>query len=240
MLLKCSNLSFAYGGRTVLEDVNFSLESTDYLAILGENGSGKSTLIKGLLGLKTPEAGQIDYAAGLSAKEIGYLPQQSEIQRDFPATVREIVLSGRLNSLGWRPFYGREDRRKLKEILALLKIEELEKKSFRELSGGQQQRVLLARALLASKRLLLLDEPLAGLDPLVAADFYRILEEVNASGIAVILVTHDVAAIEHRAKKILHLANKQLYFGLAEEYFESALGRAFLGLGEEDGHVTNF
>lgn len=138
MLLKCSDLSFAYGGKTVLKDVNFSLEGTDYLAVLGENGSGKSTLIKGLLGLKSPESGHIEYAQGLSGKEIGYLPQQSEIQRDFPATVREIVLSGRLNSLGWRPFYGREDRQKLKEILALLKIENLEKKSFRELSGGQR------------------------------------------------------------------------------------------------------
>ncbi len=228
-LIDCSNLAFAYAGRPVLEGVHFSVEEGDYLAILGENGSGKSTLVKGLLGLKAPLHGEIRYAPGFSSRDIGYLPQQSEIQRDFPATVQEIVLSGCLNSLGWRPFYGRRERARVAEVLEQLKIPQLARSSFRELSGGQQQRVLLARALLASKRLLLLDEPLAGLDPLVANDFYKILQSVNEAGVTVLLVTHDVAAISSRTKQVLHLAARQLFFGPAEEYFRSPLGQAFLG-----------
>ncbi|MDO5734418.1 MAG: ABC transporter ATP-binding protein [Eubacteriales bacterium] len=236
-LIECHNLAFAYGANLVLEDVNFALSSGDYLCILGENGSGKSTLVKGLLGLKSPYRGKISYGANLSAKQIGYLPQQTEVQRDFPATVREIVQSGCLNSLGWRPFYKREDKRRAAETMELLGISDLAKRSFRELSGGQQQRVLLARALLATKKLLLLDEPLAGLDPLVANDFYRVLAEVNASGITIIMVSHDVHPVLHNARKVLHLGSKQLFFGSAKDYAESPLGRSFLGLDQEFSNV---
>ena len=169
-LLTCQDASFSYEGTAVLSDLCFSVEAGDYLCIVGENGAGKSTLLKGLLHLKKPSSGLVLTGDGLKSTEIGYLPQQTAAQKDFPASVWEVVLSGRLNGCGLRPFYNRADRQDVQEKLALLGITELRRRCYRDLSGGQQQRVLLARALCATKKLLLLDEPVTGLDPVMTAE----------------------------------------------------------------------
>lgn len=231
-ILKCENASFAYDGRTVLENVSFSLDAGDYLCVVGENGSGKSTLIKGLLGLKAPESGTISYLDGLRSTEIGYLPQQTRAQRDFPASVSEVVLSGCLNRLGGRFHYGREEKERAAENMERMGIDELKNASYQELSGGQQQRVLLARALCATKRLLLLDEPVTGLDPIATGEMYNLIKLVNlCDGISVIMVSHDIHEAVRYATHILHLGHKQLFFGTSAEYRESSLARRFLGGG---------
>mgnify|MGYP002765739783 FL=1 len=231
-ILKCENASFAYDGRTVLENVSFSLDAGDYLCVVGENGSGKSTLIKGLLGLKAPESGTISYLDGLRSTEIGYLPQQTRTQRDFPASVSEVVLSGCLNRLGGRFHYGREEKERAAENMERMGIDELKNASYQELSGGQQQRVLLARALCATKRLLLLDEPVTGLDPIATGEMYNLIKLVNlCDGISVIMVSHDIHEAVRYATHILHLGHKQLFFGTSAEYRESSLARRFLGGG---------
>ena len=229
-ILSCENASFSYDGRTVLEGVDFSVKAGDYLCIVGENGSGKSTLIRGILSLKAPASGKITLGDGLKRSEIGYLPQQTEIQRDFPASVWEVVLSGCLNSLGGRLMYNAQDRRRAEENLERMGIEELKDASYQELSGGQQQRVLLARALCATKKLLLLDEPVTGLDPVAAGEMYNLIKLVNlCDNISVIMVTHDIHEAVRYATHILHLGHRQLFFGTAAEYKRSALGRRFLG-----------
>lgn len=231
-ILKCTDLSFAYDGRTVLDGVNFEISQKDYLCIVGENGSGKSTLMKGLLGLKQPQSGSIVMADGLRPEEIGYLPQQTDMQRDFPASVYEVVLSGCLNSLGRRMHYGRDERERAEQNLERMGIEELRDRSYQALSGGQQQRVLLARALCATKKLLLLDEPVTGLDPIATQEMYNLIKLVNlCDDIAVIMVSHDIHEAVRYATKILHLGHTQLFFGTAAEYRESSLARRFLGGG---------
>lgn len=229
-ILTCENASFSYDGNVVLENVSFSLKAGNYLCIVGENGSGKSTLIKGLLSLKAPSSGKITLGDGLKKSEIGYLPQQTEIQRDFPASVWEVVLSGCLNGLGTRLFYSAEDRARAEKNIERMGIEELREKSYQELSGGQQQRVLLARALCATKKLLLLDEPVTGLDPVAAGEMYNLIKLVNlCDNISVIMVTHDIHEAVRYATHILHLGHKQLFFGTAADYRKSALARRFLG-----------
>lgn len=229
-ILKCDNARFAYDGRTVLENVSFSMNAGDYLCVVGENGSGKSTLIKGLLGLKAPESGSISYLDGLKSTEIGYLPQQTETQRDFPASVYEVVMSGCLNRLGKRFAYGKEDRERAMMNMERMGIEELRDASYQELSGGQQQRVLLARALCATKKLLLLDEPVTGLDPIATGEMYNLIKLVNlCDDISVIMVSHDIHEAVRYATHILHLGHKQLFFGTSAEYKESDLARRFLG-----------
>lgn len=229
-ILTCENASFSYDGRTVLEDVSFSLNAGDYLCVVGENGSGKSTLIRGILSLKAPASGQITLGDGLKRSEIGYLPQQTEIQRDFPASVWEVVLSGCLNSLGGRLFYGPEEKRRAEANLERMGIEDLKNTSYQELSGGQQQRVLLARALCATKKLLLLDEPVTGLDPVAAGEMYNLIKLINlCDDISVIMVTHDIHEAVRYATHILHLGHRQLFFGKAGEYRNSAIGKRFLG-----------
>jgi zinc transport system ATP-binding protein len=229
-ILTCENASFSYDGRTVLEGVDFSLNAGDYLCVVGENGSGKSTLIRGLLSLKAPASGKITLGDGLKRSEIGYLPQQTEIQRDFPASVWEVVLSGCLNSLGGRLFYSAEDRRRAEENIERMGIEDIKNAGYQELSGGQQQRVLLARALCATKKLLLLDEPVTGLDPVAAGEMYNLIKLVNlCDNTSVIMVTHDIHEAVRYATHILHLGRRQLFFGTAAEYRRSAIGRRFLG-----------
>ena len=229
-ILTAKDLSFAYDGKTVLEGVNFSLSAGDYLCVVGENGSGKSTLIKGLLGLKAPDGGSIIFGEGLKATEIGYLPQQTQLQRDFPASVREVVLSGCLNSLGRRLHYNAEDRARADMNMERMGIEDLKERSYQDLSGGQQQRVLLARALCATKKLLLLDEPVTGLDPIATGEMYNLIKLVNlCDNITVIMVSHDIHAAVRYATHILHLGQRQLYFGTAAAYRESAQARRFLG-----------
>ena len=229
-ILTCDNLSFSYDGKTVLEDVSFSLNAGDYLCVVGENGSGKSTLIRGLLGLKEPEKGSIRFGEGLSSTHIGYLPQQTQVQRDFPASVWEVVLSGCLNGLGRRLHYNEADRRRAAENLERLGIEDLKHKSYQELSGGQQQRVLLARALCATRRLLLLDEPVTGLDPIATGEMYNLIKLINlCDNITVIMVTHDLHEAVRNATHILHLGHRQLFFGTCADYRESDLARRFVG-----------
>ncbi|MDR1099871.1 MAG: metal ABC transporter ATP-binding protein [Treponema sp.] len=229
-LIECQNVSFAYDEKTVLRGLNFAVEAGDYLCVAGENGSGKSTLIKGLLRLIRPSQGFILMDKSLRAEEIGYMPQQTAVQKDFPAGVFEVALSGRQNRRGFRPFYSRQDKDAAAETLAHLGLEGLRRACYRELSGGQQRRVLLARALCASRKLLILDEPASGLDPLVTADMYRLLSEINRDlGITLVMVSHDVGSAVLLADKILHLQNEQLFFGTAAAYRESAPGRRFLG-----------
>lgn len=229
-LIKCENVSIGYEGQTVVKDLDFQIDPGDYLCIVGENGSGKSTLVRSLLGLKNVEKGQIIYGDGLKQTEIGYLPQQTDVQKDFPASVYEVVRSGRLNSRGFHPFYTAADRKAAVEKMDLLGIRNLAKQCFRDLSGGQKQRVLLARALCATKSLLLLDEPVTGLDPIVTGEFYQLIRRINReSGIAVVMVSHDIESAVKDASHILHLQETALFFGTTEEYKRSPVGRRFLG-----------
>ena len=229
-LIKCENVSIGYEGQTVVKDLDFQIAPGDYLCIVGENGSGKSTLVRSLLGLKNVEKGQIIYGDGLKQTEIGYLPQQTDVQKDFPASVYEVVRSGRLNSRGFHPFYTAADRKAAVEKMDLLGIRNLAKQCFRDLSGGQKQRVLLARALCATKSLLLLDEPVTGLDPIVTGEFYQLIRRINReSGIAVVMVSHDIESSVKDASHILHLQETALFFGTTEEYKRSPVGRRFLG-----------
>ena len=231
-IITAKDLSFAYDGRTVLEDVNFTLSAGDYLCVVGENGSGKSTLVKGLLGLKAPDGGSIVFGEGLKPTEIGYLPQQTQLQRDFPASVGEVVLSGCLNGLGRRLHYNAADRERARMNMERMGIEELADTSYQALSGGQQQRVLLARALCATKKLLLLDEPVTGLDPIATGEMYNLIKLVNlCDNITVVMVSHDIHAAVRYATHILHLGHRQLFFGTAAAYKESAPARRFLGGG---------
>lgn len=234
-LIRCENVSIGYEGQTVVKDLSFQIDAGDYLCIVGENGSGKSTLVKSLLGLKSVEKGQIVFGDGLRQNEIGYLPQQTDVQKDFPASVYEVVLSGRLNSRGIRPFYTSADKKTAFEKMKMLGITDLSRQCFRDLSGGQKQRVLLARALCATKTLLLLDEPVTGLDPIVTAEFYELIQRINKeSGIAVVMVSHDIESAVKYATHILHLQEKVLFFGTAGAYQKSRVGRTFLGGGADD------
>lgn len=234
-LIRCENVSIGYEGQTVVKDLDFSIEAGDYLCIVGENGSGKSTLVKSLLGLKSVEKGRIIYGDGLKQNEIGYLPQQTDAQKDFPASVYEVVLSGRLNSRGLKPFYTGADKKAAVEKMEVLGIRDLSKHCFRDLSGGQKQRVLLARALCATKTLLLLDEPVTGLDPIVTAEFYQLIRRINReSGIAVVMVSHDIESAVEDASHILHLQEKMLFFGTSEDYRRSRVGQSFLERVDKD------
>ncbi len=227
--ITCENLSFAYDGETVLSDINFSIDEGAYLCIVGENGSGKSTLMRGLLGLKEPSAGKITLN-GIKSTEIGYLPQQTQIQRDFPASVREVVLSGRLNSMRGRAFYSSADKAAAEENMERLGIESIADRCYLELSGGQQQRVLLARAMCATKKLLLLDEPVTGLDPVAANEMYNVIKLINlCDSTSVIMISHDIHAAVRYATHILHLGRSQLFFGTTAQYRESDLARRFVG-----------
>jgi zinc transport system ATP-binding protein len=207
------------------------VEPGDYLCIVGENGSGKTTLMKGLLGLHKPAGGHIAFD-GIKQSEIGYLPQQTPVQKDFPASVQEVVLSGCLNRHGLLPFYSRADKKQTGDNLTRLGISDLKKKSYRDLSGGQQQRVLLARALCATGKLLLLDEPVAGLDPLMACELYALIDRLNKElGITIIMVSHDMKSAVQYANKILHMGTSVVFFGPTEEYKKTDVCQRMLGGG---------
>ena len=208
----CKDLAIGYDGKAIREEINFSVDRGDYVCIVGENGSGKSTLIRTLLGLQPPVSGQILFGDGLQSKEIGYLPQQTVVQKDFPASVREIVLSGCQNRCGFRPFYNKKEKELAAAMMHKLQITSLANRCYRELSGGQQQRVLLARALCATKQLLLLDEPVSGLDPDAAEDMYRLIANLNRKEqITVIMITHDVNKATGYASHILHMGETVFY-----------------------------
>ena len=226
--ITCKNAALGYENRIVAENLNFTVSAGDYLCILGENGSGKSTLVKALLGLKPQVSGEIVCAH----QGIGYLPQQTVVQKDFPASVREIVRSGCLGKTGLWPFYTKEEKALAAEMMQKLGITKLEKRCYRDLSGGQQQRVLLARALCAAKNMLLLDEPVTGLDPRAQTELYEQIASLNKSGITVIMVSHDVQAAVKYASHILQIGKKQqLFYGTTAEYQISKIGRAFLETG---------
>lgn len=210
--LICENLTLGYNSNTVLENVSFSVEKGDYLCIIGENGSGKTTLMKTILRLQKPLEGQISTGDGVLPDEIGYLPQQTQVQRDFPASVWEIVLSGCQSRCGKRPFYIKEEKQLAKQAMKRMEIQDLAKRCYRELSGGQQQRVLLARALCAAQKMLLLDEPVSGLDPSVTQEMYELIEQLHKDGITIMMITHDVEAAKKYATKILKVQDKTAIF----------------------------
>ena len=225
--LICQNLSVGYDGKAVLQDLSFEVSAGDYLCIVGENGSGKSTLMKTILGLQNPIGGKVLTGDGLRKNEIGYLPQQTQVQKDFPASVREIVLSGCQGYCGIRPFYSKSEKRLVEENIKKMQIENLSKRCYRELSGGQQQRVLLARALCATRKILLLDEPVSGLDPKVSAQMYELIEKLNREdGITVIMISHDIGAAIRYASHILHIGDS-VFFGTKNEYLQSPQGSLF-------------
>ena len=231
--ITCQNLALGYEGHKVAEGISFSVSAGDYLCIVGENGSGKSTLMKTILGLQEAIGGSILTGDGLKQVEIGYLPQQTEVQRDFPASVEEIVQSGCQSRMGRRPFYTKEDKALVKQNMERMHVTALAKRCYRELSGGQQQRVLLARALCATQKCLLLDEPVSGLDPKVTAEMYELIRNLNQEGITIIMISHDISTAVEHASHILHMGRK-VFFGTKEEYLQSPAGKYFVS-GKETG-----
>ncbi|MCL2518866.1 MAG: ATP-binding cassette domain-containing protein [Oscillospiraceae bacterium] len=216
-LITCEKLNFKYDNLQAISNVNFYVDEGDYLCIVGENGSGKTTLIKCLLGLIKQESGEINFTH-INKNEIGYLPQHTVTDNDFPASVFEVVISGRLNKRGLRPYYNNEDKESVMNNLEKLNIADLKNISYRNLSGGQKQRVLLARALCASERLLILDEPINGLDPVIANEFSDIIKNLNKDKLTIIMVSHDIRSALTRGNKILHLHTTMQFFGSTGEY----------------------
>ena len=222
----CKNLIVGYEGQVVRDNINFVVNKGDYLCIVGENGSGKTTLMKTLLSLQKPMGGEIIFGDGLNANEIGYLPQQSTIKRDFPATNFEIVLSGNLGHSGF--FYSKDDKELSLKAMKRLHVDQFKDRCFRELSGGQQQRVLLARALCATQKVLLLDEPVSGLDPKVTAEMYELVKELNQNdNITIIMISHDLNDALKYATHILHVGSV-VFFGTKNDYLNSELGKQFV------------
>mgnify|MGYP000636515968 FL=1 len=233
-LIRCEHVDFGYENHDAVIDVSMEINPGDYLCILGENGSGKSTLMKGILGLLKPTAGTLVVDEELRRTGIGYLPQQTAAQRDFPATVYEVVRSGCLSHLGRRPFFSRADKALAMENMEKLGIAGLSRKCYRELSGGQQQRVLIARALCATKKLLILDEPITGLDPSAIQELYALIRKLNREDkVTILMVSHDVQNVVHQANKILHLQQRVLFYGSVKDYVKSRAGLEFLGGDEE-------
>lgn len=229
MQITCTNLSLGFGHRVISEDISFTVSKGDYLMIVGENGTGKTTLMRALLGLHPIIKGEIVFSPDLKPSELGYLPQQSPYQRNFPASVDEVVISGCLNRCGIRPFYNREEKAIADKNMERLGILNLKNQSYQELSGGQQQRVLLARALCATGKVLLLDEPVSGLDPTATMDLYALIKELNRElGITVLMISHDITSAVSQASHILHLAQRPLFFGTSEEYINSDTGKLYL------------
>ncbi len=225
--LTLKNLTLAYDGRPVISRLSLSVDNGDYLCVVGENGSGKSTLIKGILGLVKPQTGSIDFCCSKHRKSIGYLPQQQSSQRDFPASVNEVIMSGFAGKCRF-PWYNADMKEKAINNMRLLKIENLKNEPFSSLSGGQQQRVLLARALCATEDLLLLDEPVNGLDPNAAKEMYSIIKNLNNDGMTVIMISHDVHTAVSCANKILHLDKDRQFYGTTNEYLLSDFGKEYL------------
>ena len=226
-LIQSENLTLAYDSGVVASDVSFRVEAGDYLCIVGENGSGKSTLIKSVLGLHPVHSGVLTVSSEARRKGIGYLPQHTPAQRDFPASVREIVRSGCLRRSGMRPFWRTSDKKMAEDAMVRMGIDHLAARCYRELSGGQQQRVLLARAYCATGQLILLDEPIAGLDPLAMTEMYNMIADMNREGVAVVMVSHDVAAAVNYASHILHMGKTTSFFGTTEAYLATPVGQQF-------------
>ncbi len=218
-LITVENLTLGYESQTIVDNLNFTVNAGDYLCIVGENGSGKTTLMKTLLGLREPMGGTIKEGDGLKKNEIGYLPQQTVVQKDFPASVREIVLSGCQGRQGLKPFYSKEDKKLAEENMEKMGLTKLADRCYRNLSGGQQQRVLLARALCSTSKVLLLDEPVSGLDPKVTQEMYDLIRDLNKDGVTIIMISHDIEAAVKYADHILSIGEEN-FFGTKEEYLE--------------------
>lgn len=231
--ITCKNLTVGYEDGVVSEGINFQVKKGDYLCIVGENGAGKSTLMKTLLGLIQPLSGELNLE-DISRSEIGYLPQQTVVQKDFPATVEEIVLSGTLTRAKNHIFYSKEDKKLALENMEKMGIVDLRRKCYRNLSGGQQQRVLLTRAICGAEKLLILDEPVNGLDPKVTAEFYGLVKKLNDDGISIIMVSHDMMAAITYASHILHIGKTQLFYGEKDDYLETCAFKKIGGLGGSD------
>ncbi|MCR5091062.1 MAG: ABC transporter ATP-binding protein [Oscillospiraceae bacterium] len=222
-LITCNNLTLGYNGREIIQNLSFQVDRGNYLCVVGENGSGKSTLMRTILGLQAPMSGQIQKGDGLKESQIGYLPQQTPVQKDFPASVWEVVLSGCEGGCGWRPYYTKAEKDRALENIRSMGLSNLINRCYRELSGGQQQRVLLARALCATDTLLFLDEPVSGLDPKVTEEMYALIEKLNREqGITVIMISHDIQAALRYATHILHIGGA-VFFGTREEYLRSGI-----------------
>ena len=229
-LIVCRDASLGYEGQSVLAHLDLTIRAGDYLCIVGDNGSGKSTLLRGLLGLLSPQSGEILRAPELRQGAVGYLPQQTRAQRDFPATVYEVVLSGCLNQKGLRFFYTAAQKSAALMNMGKLGILELKDQSYRDLSGGQQQRVLLARALGATQKMLVLDEPVTGLDPKAQLELYELIAQLNQKdGITILMVSHDMEAAVKYASHVLHISKTPLFFGTKEDYLHSKIGQAYTG-----------
>ena len=226
-LMALKDVTIAFEGTVAVDRVSLSVEKGDYLVVLGENGSGKSTLMRAMLGLVRPRSGAIQYGDGLRKDQIGYLPQQTAAQRDFPASVEEVVFSGNANRLGSRCFYSRADRARARANMALLDVAQFRKRSYRTLSGGQQQRVLLARALCATDALLVLDEPVTGLDPAATEELYQVIGDLNRKhGVAIVMVSHDLRGALRDARHVLVMDRGADFYGTAEDYSAKYLGKA--------------
>ena len=229
MILSCRDVTVAYDSKIAVDHVSFEVNEGEYVCIVGENGSGKSTLLKSILGLVPLKCGSVSFGPEVHRKRLGYLPQQTNIQKDFPASVYEVVLSGCLNRRGLKPFYSKADKEQTVQHMERLGIGDFKKRSFSALSGGQQQRVLLARALCATDKLLLLDEPVTGLDPLVTEELYQLIEQLNRDlGVTIIMVSHDISSATQYADKILHISQSLLFYGDTESYINTELGKRFL------------
>ncbi len=227
--LEAEYITIAYERMTVVENVSIAIEAGDYVSIVGENGSGKSSLLKGILGLIPLKSGEVRFLNGISKKNIGYLPQQTLTQKEFPASVYEVVLSGCLTRRSFHPFYSQTDKNMAKHNMEKLGIMDLRKKTFGNLSGGQKQRVLLARALCATDKILFLDEPISGLDPIVTAEFYEIIDKLNKEDhLTIVMVSHDIENALKYSNKILHMKEFEYFYGTKEVYMQSEQGKAFL------------
>ena len=229
MILSCRDVTVAYDSKIAVDHVSFEVNEGEYVCIVGENGSGKSTLLKSILGLVPLKCGSVSFGPEVHRKRLGYLPQQTNIQKDFPASVYEVVLSGCLYRRGLKPLYSKADKEQAVQHMERLGIGDFKKRSFSALSGGQQQRVLLARALCATDKLLLLDEPVTGLDPLVTEELYQLIEQLNRDlGVTIIMVSHDISSATQYADKILHISQSLLFYGDTESYINTELGKRFL------------
>ncbi len=207
--ISCKNLTVGNNGKVACANLNFDVEAGDYLCIIGTNGSGKSTLLKTILGILKPISGSLSFGEGLEHGAIGYLPQHTDAQNDFPASVAEIVRSGFLGKKKLHSLYTQEEKDTVQHYLDLLGIGDFSQRSFSRLSGGQQQRVLLARALCAGAKILVLDEPVSGLDPVATKEMYDTVEFLNKKQhITVIMVSHDMEAVEKYATKVLRIGEE--------------------------------
>ena len=224
MLIECRGLKVGYSMPTAISCPDFTVGTGDFLCILGPNGAGKSTLVKTLAGLIPPLAGEI-VAAGLADGGTGYLPQRSPLQDDFPATVREVVRTGCQSLRGLRPFFSRAEKDMAEQALDRFGLKELARHPYRALSGGQRQRVLLARALCVPRRLLLLDEPTAGLDEHAVSILYESLSSLQADGLSIVMVTHERTPVHKLASHVLRLGARAVFKALPIRRTEESDGQ---------------